>query len=408
MNAMFVRMNKMMKLLQRCFALLGVLLVFCAPTAAQHAGHHAMTQTGHAARPDLGATAAFDARGVLWAAHKDNGHVAVSRSDDAGRTWSKPVYVNAVAEPTDTGGDARPKMAIGAGGQLYVTWTRPLAKPYTGEILFSRSVDEGRSFSPVMTVHADRQQITHRFDAITVNKQGRIFVAWIDKRDGVAAAHMKKDYRGAAVYYAVSDDNGASFRGDYKLAEHSCECCRIALLAQDDGSVMALWRHVFAPNIRDHALARLTPDGRAGTVRRATFDDWRVDVCPHHGPSLAQDAAGRLHAVWFTQAAKNSGVFYGRLREGGVEWQRRVGGQTAEHADLAVTGNRVALAWKEFDGERSRLRAMISDDGGEHWREHELAATAGASDQPRVLVRAGAFHVFWNTRREPLLTVPLP
>ena len=143
-------------------------------------------------------------------------------------------------------------------------------------------------------------------------------------------------------------------------------------------------------------------------MRRATFDDWRVDVCPHHGPSLARNAAGRLHAVWFRQSTKNSGVFYGRLREGGVEWQRRIGGQTAEHADLAVTGNRVALAWKEFDGERSRLRAMISDDGGEHWREHALAVTAGASDQPRVLVRAGAFYVFWNTRREPLLTVPLP
>ena len=405
---MLARIKTMTRVLSHGLALLYSLFLPCPSVSAQHAGHAAMTQSGPAVRADLGATAAFDARGVLWAAHKDNGRVAVSRSDDAGRTWSTPVYVNAVAEPTDTGGDARPKLAIGAGGQLYVTWTRPLAKPYTGEILFARSLDGGRSFSPVMTVHADRQQITHRFDAITVNKQGQIIVVWIDKRDGVAAARLKKDYRGAAVYYAVSDDNGASFRGDYKLAEHSCECCRIALLAQEDGSVTALWRHVFEPNIRDHALARLTPDGRAGPLRRATFDDWRVDVCPHHGPSLAQDAAGRLHAVWFTQAAKNSGVFYGRLREGGVELQRRVGGQTAEHADLAVIGHRVALAWKEFDGERSRLRAMISDDGGEHWREHELAVSAGASDQPRVLVRAGEFHVFWNTRREPLLTVPLP
>ena len=39
---------------------------------------------------NLGATAAFDAQGVLWATHKDGGHIAVSRSDDAGRTWSKP------------------------------------------------------------------------------------------------------------------------------------------------------------------------------------------------------------------------------------------------------------------------------------------------------------------------------
>ena len=376
---------------------------------AQHAGHDMMAKGADAARPDLGATAAFDAQGVLWAVHKDGGHIAVSRSDDAGRTWSKPMRVNNVIEPTDSGADARPKIALGAGGEIYVTWTRPLGKPYTGEIRFARSLDGGRSFSNPLTVHADRQEITHRFDSVAVNNKGQVFVAWIDKRDGVVAARRGPgpEYRGAAVYYAVSDNRGASFRGDYKLAEHSCECCRIALRPQEDGSVLAMWRHVFAPNIRDHALARMTPEGRAGEVRRVTFDDWRVDVCPHHGPSLDMDANGRLHAVWFTQAPKNSGVFYGRLRDGGVDLQRRIGGATAEHADLAVSGNRVAVAWKEFDGTHSRLRAMLSDDAGEHWRERELAATAEASDHPRVLLRAGAFHVFWNTRREPLLTVAL-
>jgi hypothetical protein len=375
---------------------------------AQHAGHGMPEAGAHAARPDLGATAAFDAQGALWAAHKDGAYIAVSRSEDAGRSWSKPRRVNSVVEPTDPGADARPKIAIGLRNELYVSWTRPLGKPFTGEIRFARSLDGGHSFSSPVTVHADRQEITHRFDALAVNSLGQLFVAWIDKRDGVAAARARAPaYRGAAVYYAVSDDQGASFRGDFKLADHSCECCRIALRTQDDGSVLAMWRHVFAPNVRDHALARMTPDGRPGEVRRATFDDWHVDVCPHHGPSLDRDAAGRLHAVWFTQAPKYKGIFYGRLRDGGVDLQRRVGGETAEHADLAVSGNRIAVAWKEFDGTRSRLRAMVSDNGGEHWRERDLAATADASDHPRVLVHGGGFCVFWNTRRELLTTVAI-
>jgi hypothetical protein len=378
------------------------------PAFAQHAGHGMPAPGADAARADLGATAAFDAQGVLWAAHKDGAYIAVSRSDDAGRSWSKPVRVNSVIESTDSGADARPKIALGSGGEIYVTWTRPLGKPYAGEIRFARSLDRGRNFSKPVTVHADRQEITHRFDAVAVNNKDQLFVAWIDKRDGVAAARARSpEYRGAAVYYAVSDDHGASFRGDFRLAEHSCECCRISLRPQADGSVLAMWRHVFAPNIRDHALARMTSEGKPGEVRRVTFDDWRVEVCPHHGPSLDMDAGGRLHAVWFTQAPNNSGVFYGRLRDGGVDLQRRVGGETAEHADLAIIGNRIAVTWKEFDGARSRLRAMLSDDAGEHWRERELAATAEASDHPRVLVRNGAFHVFWNTRREPLLTVAL-
>jgi len=206
---------------------------------------------------------------------------------------------------------------------------------------------------------------------------------------------MPARYRGAAVYFAVSSDRGESFRGDFKLADHSCECCRIALLPGADGSVMAMWRHVFAPNIRDHAIGRMYANGRVEKERRATFDDWRSDACPHHGPSLAADSAGRLHAVWFSPAPAREGVFYGRLLEGAVEGRRRVGGDTAEHADLATAGQRIAIAWKEFDGKRAQLRAMLSDDGGEHWRELELASTAGASDQPRVLARGDRFYVFW-------------
>ncbi len=375
-----------------------------------HDGKHGAGTQKKGATPregGLGATAAFDARGILWAVNKEGEHVMVRRSQDLGRTWSSPVPVNAAPEPIGADGDARPRIAAGPGTELYVTWTRPLTKPYTGNIRFSRSLDGGRTFSAPVIVHTDRQEITHRFDSIAVNRNGQLFIAWIDKRDQVSAG-KNSGYLGAAVYLAISDDRGATFRGDFKLADHSCECCRIALLPREDGSVLALWRHVFAPNIRDHALAQVNPDGRMGKLRRATFDDWLVDVCPHHGPSLAADGAGRLHAVWFTQGSKRSGVFYGRLRDGGVDALRKVGGETAEHADLAISGQRVAVAWKEFDGKRSQLRAMLSENGGETWREHALASTEGASDQPRLLEQQGRFYVFWNTRREPLAVTPLP
>ena len=37
-----------------------------------------------------------------------------------------------------------------------------------------------------------------------------------------------------------SDDGGASFGPDIKLAEHSCECCRIALSLDGQGGVVAI------------------------------------------------------------------------------------------------------------------------------------------------------------------------
>jgi hypothetical protein len=384
---------------------LGIALALqCSGAAGQEHAHHGAAKGAPAA--ELGASAAFG-RDALWAVFKRGRHVMLSRSNDGGATWLEARTVNAQAEDIGADGDSRPKVAIGAQGEVYVTWTQPLSRPYTGNIRFARSVDGGKSFDAPVTVHADRQEITHRFDAITVTREGRIFIAWVDKRDAVLA-RGKDAYRGAAIYFAVSDDRGATFRGDFRAADHSCECCRIALVAQEDGSVLALWRHVFEPDVRDHAMARLHADGHADGFMRASFDDWHLDACPHHGPSLAQDSDGRLHAVWFSGAPGREGVHYGRLRAGGPEGERAVGGATAEHADIAASGRRVAIAWKEFDGTRSRLRALRSDDGGASWREVELGAADGPSAHPLVLAHGGGFRVFWNTRERPLLVIALP
>ncbi len=361
-------------------------------------------------RVDLGSSAAFSGAGVLYAVSKQGDHVMLYRSDDDGRNWSPPVVVNDQPEAIAADGESKPNLAFAADGALVVSWTKPLSRPYTGEVRLSRSED-GRVFSAPMTVHRDRAEITHRFDSMIVAPDGRIYVAWIDKRDLEAAKEAKAVYRGAAIYAAVSVDGGKTFLPEQKVADHSCECCRIAMTLDRDGRPLLMWRHVFAPNERDHAIARLGNNGTAESVVRATFDRWKLDGCPHHGPSLAVDATGTRHAVWFNYKDGVGHVFYGRLakdgNEGRVEGQRMVGGERAEHADLAVSGRRVALVWKEFDGQRTVLRAEISDDGGETFRGLDPVPTAGASDQVRALVKGDSFFAFWRTEREGMRVIPL-
>ncbi|MHB9119068.1 MAG: sialidase family protein [Burkholderiales bacterium] len=387
---------------QRLVQAAAMLFLFTLPALA--AGMPGMAAMGHASHAELGTSAAFAPDGRLFAISRQGDHLVLYRSEDEGKHWSSPVIVNDQPEAISADGENRPKLAFTHDGGLLVSWTRPMSKPYSGEIRLARSGD-GRHFSVPITVHRDRSEITHRFDSMVVAGDGRVVLAWIDKRDLEAAKSRKTAYRGAAIYVATSTDGGRSFQPERKLADHSCECCRIASAVDSDGAPLFMWRHVFAPNERDHALARIKPDGTPEAVLRATFDHWRIDACPHHGPSLAVDSDGVRHAVWFNQKNGEGRVFYGRLQAGkdgiAVIGQRTVGSSRAEHADLAVSGRRIALVWKEFDGERTRIFSELSPDGGQSFsRAIEVATTDGPSDQPRALQHGDALYAFWRTERE--------
>jgi BNR repeat-like domain len=337
----------------------------------------------------LGTSAAVDREGRLWLAYSEpapdgKAHVMLMRSDDRGATWEAPLQITADAEPVSADGENRPKLAFGPKSEIYVSWTSPTSAQYTGDVRFAHSLDGGRHWSTPQVVHRDRQRIAHRFESLLVDGKGRIWVAWIDKRDLQVAQAAQRDYAGAAIYYAYSQDHGTTWSGDFKLADHSCECCRIALTTDQEGRAVALWRHVFPPNERDHALAVLDPQRASTAITRVTFDRWRIDACPHHGPSLAISADGVRHAVWFNQQESQGRVFYGRLGATAPLGVKALPAG-ASHADLAVSDDTVAIAWKRFDGSVTRVESWLSSDGGQHFAPGPSLVSSGASDQPRLV-----------------------
>lgn len=384
-----------------CFlALSGITLCNAAdqkPTS--HGGMKAIKSGG------LGTGAAIDAQGRLWIAVTETTptgeFVVLQMSADAGKTWSAAKRIQSEPEAVSADGENRPKLAFGPDGEVYVSYTRPLAKPYTGEIRFVRSLDGGKTFLPPITVHANRDLITHRFDSMIVDHTGRIYIAWIDKRDLEAAVSRNESYTGAALYYAVSEDRGANFKGDYKIADHTCECCRIAMTLNPAGTPVALWRHVYEPNIRDHALVKLTPTGKMPTPVRATFDEWRIDACPHQGPSLTYAADGTRHQVWFSVRGEEGGVFYAATDpSGALKAPIQLGSAQAASGDVAIEGDHIVVAWKQFDGKSTSVLGKVSGDGGLTWQGKEFAQTQGNSDHPRLLTMPAGIMLVWRTHDE--------
>ena len=350
----------------------------------------------------LASGAAFAPDGTLWITGLNaTGQLFVQHTTDSAlQQWTPPQVLAADAD-ISADGENHPKLAFGPKGTVVLSYTQPHPKPYTGFIRMLRSTDAGQSFGPPVTVHHDRQEITHRFESIAFDAQGDLHTLWIDKRDLAAKG---KGYVGAAIYTNVSHDAGASFGPDTKLADHSCECCRIALATGPDGQLRALWRHVFGEQTRDHAFASLAPGAPAAV--RASYDDWQINACPHHGPGLARaDVPGPAgyHAIWFgirqVQGAAQAAVRYGRLDALGQpvpDTVRALPDARAEHADVAASGPKVAVVWRSTQGHTSRLVAWLSTDGGQNFERRELAQTEELNDHPRLVQSGTRMVVVWR------------
>ena len=398
-------------------------LVLGASAQAQHEGHGQGTAGGSKRRPpplSIGATLAPD--GSLWVVGLDKEQRLTARSTtDEGKSWSPERLIATGQDKIAADGENRPKIAFGPKGYAVITYTEPLARPYTGQIRMLRSTDGGQTFTAPFTVHADRQLITHRFESVAFDSRGTLHTLWIDKRDLEAqlAAQPKPadagsaaraasgpvgrrskpavDYRGAAVYRNESTDGGQTFGADIKLADHSCECCRIALAPAPDGGLVALWRHVFAPNERDHAFAAVR--ATAAEPVRATLDRWAIDACPHHGPGLAPAAGGGYHAVWFGQRGSEMHARYGRLKADGSPTAdvRPLPDETAEHAAVAAAGPHVVIAWRGFDGQATRWRAWVSSDDGATFKLRELGSSTSDNDHPLLVQQGPRILAVWRT-----------
>jgi hypothetical protein len=168
-----------------------------------------------------------------------------------------------------------------------------------------------------------------------------------------------------------------------------------------------MWRHVFEPDVRDHAFAALGATSVAAPVVRATFDEWHVNGCPHHGPGLATAADGGFHTVWFGIRQQDgdaaSGVRYAHLRADGspdVQTVRRLPDDRAEHASVMAHGQRIAVVWRSSDGMVSTLKAWLSTDGGQTFTQRELAQVQGENDFARPVQLGARMAVVWRNPKE--------
>jgi hypothetical protein len=151
----------------------------------------------------LSAGAAIDSHGNLFIswdsfdkAHRNTGNgpatVWVSKSTDSGQTWSRTVIdVSGAGFPCNNCGfsylSAQMALRIGSDDTIYLLWngTVTLTNFAPERIFFSRSTDDGSTYTPRVDVSEAPAGVEHCFPDVAVGSgAGDVRIGWMDTRTG--------------------------------------------------------------------------------------------------------------------------------------------------------------------------------------------------------------------------------
>jgi hypothetical protein len=367
----------------------------------QHASEAACNET--ALRCASKVTPAFGPDGTLWLAFMAGGQISVASSKDDGRSFSAPVQVTRERLDLDWGPDARPKIVVDRNGGIAVAFAIFRDKAFNGQVLTTRSKDGGQSFAEPKPITTNNE--SQRFEAVALDADGSVFAAWLDKRNRVPAQQSGRTYEGAGLFFASSDDGGASYSEARMAQDNTCECCRLGLAFAAPGRPVIVFRNIFQGGVRDHAIMTFSGPATPGEIHRVSVDDWQVSACPHQGPSLSISTAGTYHVTWYTNGRARKGLFYARSQDGGSTFSNPLPVGRADHnpsRPYVLAGpHGPVMVWKEFDGETTSLNVMTSHDDGLTWsKPTAVATTTDSSDHPLLVSDGQKVFVSWMTKAD--------
>ena len=348
-------------------------------------------------------TPAFAPDGTLWLAWMAGGQISVASSKDAGVSFSTPVLVTKERLNLDWGPDARPKIVVDRNGGIALAFSIFRDKAFNGQVLYTRSSDGGKSFSELRSITSSNE--SQRFEALGLDADGSVFAAWLDKRNRVPAQEAGRKYDGAGLFFASSNDGGASYSEARLAQDNTCECCRLGLAFAGPGRPVVVFRNIFDGGVRDHAIVTFDGPATPGKVHRVSEDDWQINACPHHGPSLSISAAGTYHVAWYTNGKVRKGLFYARSSDGGQTFSSPIPIGRPDHnptRPYVIAGpHETAMVWKEFDGEKTTVNLMTSRDDGATWSTPKaISSTTDTSDHPLLVSDGRRSYLSWMTKAD--------
>lgn len=343
----------------------------------------------------------YGKNGRLWRLTPSKHAIFVDYSDDAGKTFSRPIQVNPGEQTISAWPENPPAIAISQSGRINVLYYADEEQKSTS--FFSYSDDNGKTFSQPVLISDQAKTAMHYMDKMMIDHEDNIYLFWHDLRH-----HHKDRQHGSGVlslYYSVSAPDQTSTFNNHFISSAVCSCCRTATAFDSKNKPVILVRMVFPESVRDHALIHMDEKGAWSQPQRITFDNWEIEACPEHGPALAIDSRNRSHLTWFT-LGKRRGIFYAQTDDYGLNVTQPMAlgnsNRLPSHPDVIALKNRVVLTWKEFDGERTYIQTQESNNRGANWsKARTIQTSAHENGHPNLISNGSDIFVSWLVEGEP-------
>jgi hypothetical protein len=266
--------------------------------------------------------------------------IMFSRSDDYGRTWTEPIYVNDIP----MGQRSLPVMAV-RGENVYIAWLdsirhghAPPARTTQQDVYFAKSADRGETWSANITLETalDRKDSGSSRPSMCVGADGTIYCTYFSMRK-----HEKRSGNVGGYWIAKSTDGGETFAIDL----HDIGPLGEVSISEADGTLYLAtvylrgirsisWQ---SPQTYQEIRLYASSDGGEDWGRFTLIDD---DPDHRHKTNLKIVPLGgeRLLACWDDD---RGGVYMAVSLDGGRNWGKNI--KVAEKSQAGSTPIDIAV-----------------------------------------------------------------
>lgn len=158
------------------------------------------------------------------------------RSTDGGNSFGDPLQINDQPCSASVEFDGVNSIAVDAAGNIYLVWVDGRRVNGQGDIFFSKSTDNGQSFSANVMVNDISQpgaDSIQYLPSIAVENSNTLYVSFTDKRLGNDWTHHRS-------YLAKSTDGGSTFSSEALLADYDEICKHHDIAVTQTGTLYAV------------------------------------------------------------------------------------------------------------------------------------------------------------------------